>query len=144
MTRLARGVAVGSLILLVHGTAVVWLTWPLAAQVTTHPPGPGTDDLLLAWALSQETRVLTEGWAAVERSDIFHPTPNSISTATGIRRTDARPRRRVRRRGAPRPPTRATISASSPAPGTRCSSPSRLRGRLPHPGERPCTGATRK
>lgn len=75
MTRLARRAAgvLGALAL--HATLVVVVTWPLATVLRTHVPGRNPDNLLLAWALAQESRALTERAPA---AGIFHPTPDSL------------------------------------------------------------------
>jgi hypothetical protein len=68
--------------LLAYVAAVAWLTWPLAAHVTTHLPATRAswryDALYGLWALAHETRALASDPALLFESDIFHPAPRTL------------------------------------------------------------------
>ena len=65
-----------------YAAAVVWLTWPLAANLGTHLPRTificDFDLRQMVWALSWQTHVLTtEPWRFFE-ANIYHPTPHAL------------------------------------------------------------------
>jgi hypothetical protein len=68
--------------LLLYGAAVVWLTWPLGAQLGTHLPHTtmacAFDLPQTAWVLAHETRALTEAPATFANAPIYHPTPGAL------------------------------------------------------------------
>jgi hypothetical protein len=66
--------------------AVVWLTWPLAAHLTTHLPNThpacNFDTLHMAWALAHESRALL-GPASVADANAFFPTRGALFYGDG-------------------------------------------------------------
>src|SRR5262249_12959746 len=61
-----------------YGSLVVWLTWPLAAHMSTHFPATHAaarfDLLHIAWVLAHESRALVSDPAQFTEGNIFHPT----------------------------------------------------------------------
>jgi hypothetical protein len=78
MTRAVR-LAAG---LLLWTAAVVWLTWPLAARITTHLPNTAVaspfDSLFVAWALSHESRALVTNPRTLPDGNIYHPARRAL------------------------------------------------------------------
>jgi hypothetical protein len=74
--------AVIAALFLLYAAAVVWLTWPLGAQIGTHLPAtlwPCYFDLpQTAWVLAHESRALTQAPATFANAPIYHPTPGAL------------------------------------------------------------------
>src|SRR5262249_46857114 len=68
-------------LLLLYGTLVVWLTWPLASQLGAAlpdtTPQARVSALRLGWALAHESHALTSG-ASFADAGIFHPASNGL------------------------------------------------------------------
>src|SRR5262245_57534979 len=66
----------------VYLAAVVWLTWPLAAHVTTHLPATRDtwryDALYGVWALAHETQALAGAPGVTLEGTVFHPAPHAL------------------------------------------------------------------
>jgi hypothetical protein len=77
-----RCIAPALLPLFAYGVAVLWLTWPLGAMITTHLPNTAFscpfDPLLLAWALAHESRTLFTAPGQLFHANIFHPDPYAL------------------------------------------------------------------
>jgi hypothetical protein len=75
-------IAKGAAILAVYGALVVWLTWPLGAHLDTHLPDTGItcryDSLLLAWALSHQSRALSEAPAKFPHANAYYPAQHAL------------------------------------------------------------------
>lgn len=81
--RLARVASV----LVLHTVLVVWLTWPLAAHLTTHLPdtwrGCRFDAPHLAWALAHQSRTLTTTPWLLPDANAYYPTPHALFYVDG-------------------------------------------------------------
>src|SRR5262245_48752496 len=68
--------------LAIYVAAFAWLTWPLAAHLTTHLPDSTPacrfDTLFTGWLLSYETHRLTSEPLALPQANIYAPTPNAL------------------------------------------------------------------
>ena len=68
--------------LLLYGAVVCWLTWPLAASVTTHLPfthvAGAFDPLYTAWVLAWETHALGSAGVTMLGANIYHPAPDAL------------------------------------------------------------------
>jgi hypothetical protein len=68
--------------LLLYGAVVCWLTWPLAASVSTHLPSTRSasafDPLYTAWVLAWEAHALVSANTTVLGANIYHPTPDAL------------------------------------------------------------------
>src|SRR5574341_1385246 len=69
-------------LVVLHGALVVWLTWPLAAHLTTHLPdtwrGCRFDTPHVAWALAHQTRALTTAPAELGDANAYYPAPHAL------------------------------------------------------------------
>jgi hypothetical protein len=78
--RAHSGVRAG--LFLLYAAAVVWLTWPLAAQLGTHlpetHPACNFDLTQTAWVLAHETRALTQAPTTFADAPIYHPTRGAL------------------------------------------------------------------
>ncbi|MGH7895923.1 MAG: hypothetical protein ACREQL_14720, partial [Candidatus Binatia bacterium] len=65
-----------------HGIFVVWLTWPLAARLTTSYPQTRNvseaDIFLSAWVLAFESHALVTDPARLLDTNIYYPTPHPL------------------------------------------------------------------
>jgi hypothetical protein len=65
-----------------YAALAAWLTWPLAAHLTTHLPDtwPGCrfDTLLIGWTLSHQSRALGGDLSALPDGNIYHPTAHAL------------------------------------------------------------------
>lgn len=76
----ARGVARFFGRLGLYAAVVAWLTWPLAAHLTSHLPstaGAPVDSLYSAWALSWESHALAHGVSLLD-ANAYHPAPRAL------------------------------------------------------------------
>ena len=68
--------------LICYVSLVVWLTWPLAAHLSTHLPNTtfacAFDTLFSAWVLAYETHTLTTAPFQLLQANIFHPAPDTL------------------------------------------------------------------
>jgi hypothetical protein len=66
----------------VYAGLLVWLTWPLAAHLTTHLPLThklgNADARYAAWVLAYETHALATAPARLLDANIYHPTPRAL------------------------------------------------------------------
>jgi hypothetical protein len=81
----ALGVSTGALVALaLHAALVTWVTWPLAAHLTTHLAdtwlGCEFDLLQMAWVLAyQSHRLVTAPWALAQ-ANIYYPAQRALFT----------------------------------------------------------------
>ena len=77
-----RAVARKGGILLLWTAVVVFLTWPLAAHVTTHLPGMSIggplDALLVGWALAHQSHALVTHPCSLPDGNIYWPAPRAL------------------------------------------------------------------
>jgi 4-amino-4-deoxy-L-arabinose transferase-like glycosyltransferase len=70
------------LLLVLYATLVAWLTWPLAAHLTSHLPNTqpacNFDTLHMAWALAWQSRALVSAPTTLPDANIYHPTPHAL------------------------------------------------------------------
>jgi hypothetical protein len=81
-TGLRTAVATASTALLGYGALVVWLTWPLGAQLATQLPNTagscGFDTLYAGWVLAFESHTLATAPSHLLDANIYHPTPHAL------------------------------------------------------------------
>jgi len=69
-------------VLVLYGSLVAWLTWPLAASLRTHLPFTegqcAFDTLYSAWALSWESHALVTDPRRIAEANIYAPTPHAL------------------------------------------------------------------
>jgi hypothetical protein len=67
---------------IVYLGATVLMTWPLAANITSHLPNSAVaaplDLLHIGWALAHQSRALVEGISSYADAGIYYPTANSL------------------------------------------------------------------
>src|SRR2546427_932703 len=66
--------------LLLWTGVVVFLTWPLAAHLTTHLPGivPPLDSLLVGWALAHQSHALSTAPCSLPDGNIYWPSRRAL------------------------------------------------------------------
>jgi len=80
----SRGSTVGRAlgVVTLHVALVVWLTWPLGANLATHVPHTreiaSTDLPYCAWVLAYETHTLATRPASILDANIYHPAPRTL------------------------------------------------------------------
>src|SRR5262245_60792952 len=81
----AHHVAVAAATLLGYGALVVWLTWPLGADLATHLPNmpPARMDTLHSlWVLSWESHALATHPARFLEANVYAPAPHALLYST--------------------------------------------------------------
>lgn len=70
------------IILLLWTSAIAWLTWPLAAHLTTHLPavaiGGPLDSLLNGWAMAHQSRALVADPCSIADGGIYWPARRAL------------------------------------------------------------------